>query len=287
MNYRHAFHAGNFADCMKHALLVWLLSAMQRKPTPVSVLDTHAGAGGYDLEAAPAQRTGESADGILRLLQDTPTELAPYVNLVGRLQETVMPEAGIEVTGLRHYPGSPELARALLRPDDHLTCCELHPEDAAVLRRRFARDRMVAVHQRSGWEALGALLPLRHKRGLILIDPPFEATDEFHQLVHGLAAGYARFRPGVFAAWYPIKHRTPVRQFHAALRETGIRDIVAAEFLLRPPLDAGRLNGCGLLVINPPFRFETEGLDILNALLARLARGMAGAEAAMIRLSDE
>ena len=138
VNYRHAFHAGNFADCVKHAVLVWLLRALQRKPAPLFVLDTHAGAGRYDLDAGPAARTGEWQKGIARLLDDPPSALADYVGLVRSL-------------GL--YPGSPAIARALLRPDDRLACCELHPEDAAALRRHFAGDRQVAVHHRDAWEA--------------------------------------------------------------------------------------------------------------------------------------
>lgn len=272
MNYRHAFHAGNFADCLKHALLVWLLDALCRKPAPFFVLDTHAGVGRYDLNDTPAARTGEWRNGISRLLDDPPEALRRYAGLVRDL-------------GL--YPGSPALIRALLRPDDTLACCELHPEDAVALRRLFARDRQVAVHQRDGYEALGALLPPSQKRGLVLIDPPFEDPGEFASLTAGLAKGHGRFRGGVFAAWYPVKHRAPVRAFHDALRATGIRDIVAAELLLREPLDPARLNGCGLLVINPPFRFEAEAPAILDALLLRLGNREPGEAAGVTRLADE
>ena len=272
MNYRHAFHAGNFGDCMKHALLVWLLRALQRKPGGLLVLDTHAGIGRYDLSAGPATRTGEFLTGIVRLLDDPPEVLADYVGLVRQL-------------GL--YPGSPAIARALLRPQDRLACCELHPDDVAVLRRLFAGDRQVAVHRRDAWEALGALLPPAERRGLVLIDPPYEAPDEFDKLAAGLRLGHARFGSGVFAAWYPVKHRAPVRAFHAAMRESGIRDIVAAELWLREPLDAARLNGCGLLVVNPPFRFEAEAPPILAALLQRLGTGETGAGFAVERLADE
>ncbi len=272
MNYRHAFHAGNFADCMKHALLVWLVRALQRKPTPISVLDTHAGAGSYDLSSGPAERTGEWRAGIGRLLDDPPQKLAEYIGLVRQL-------------GL--YPGSPALIRALLRPDDRLTCCELHPDEYAALRRRFAHDPAVAVHYRDAWEALGALLPPQPRRGLVLIDPPYEAPDEFDRLARGLTAGWTRFRPGVFTAWYPIKHRAPVRAFFAAVRQAGIRDIVAAELLLREPIDPARLNGCGMLVINPPYRFETDAIPILAGLLDRLGTGEPGEGAEMVRLVDE
>jgi 23S rRNA (adenine2030-N6)-methyltransferase len=272
VNYRHAFHAGNVGDCMKHALLVWLIRALQRKPGALMVLDTHAGIGRYDLSDGPATRTGEFLSGILRLLDDPPAPLADYVGLVREL-------------GL--YPGSPALARALLRPRDRLVCCELHPEDFATLRHEFARDPQVAVHRRDAWEALGALLPPPERRGLLLVDPPYEAPDEFEKLAAGLRLGHRRFAPGVFAAWYPIKHRAPVRAFHIAMRESGIRDIVAAELLLREPLDPARLNGCGLLVINPPFRFEAEAEPILAALLERLGTGEPGAGCSVERLTDE
>ena len=272
MNYRHAFHAGNFADCMKHAMLVWLVRALQHKPAPICVLDTHAGAGSYDLFAGPAERTGEWRAGIGRLLDDPPQPLVEYVGLVWQL-------------GL--YPGSPALIRTLLRPDDCLACCELHLEEYTTLRRRFADDAAVAVHRRDAWEALGALLPLQPRRGLVLIDPPYEAPDEFDRLAKGLTTGWTRFRTGVFAAWYPIKRRAPVRAFFAAMWQAGIRDIVAAELLLREPLDPARLNGCGMLVINPPYRFETDTMPILEALLDRLGAREPGEGAEMIRLADE
>jgi len=272
MNYRHAFHAGNFADCMKHALLVWLLDALRRKPAAVFVLDTHAGAGRYQLDETPARRTGEARHGILRLLDNPPPPLLRYVGLVRDL-------------GL--YPGSPLFAQALLRPDDRLACCEFHPDDHALLRRLFARDPRVAVHHRNAWEAIGALLPPRQKRGLVLIDPPYEEPGEFDRVALALRTGAARFGNGVLAAWYPIKHRAPVRAFHAALAESGVRDIVAAELSLREPLDPSRLNGCGLLVVNPPFQFERQAADILSALCDILGAGEAGAGTEVIRLVDE
>ncbi len=272
MNYRHAFHAGNFADCMKHALLVWLMRAMARKPAGFAVLDTHAGIGRYDLAAGPAERTGEWRAGIARLLDAPPAVLGEYVGLV---------------EGLGLYPGSPALIRALLRPQDRLACCELHPEDHAALRRLFAGDAQVAVHRRDAWEAMRALLPPRERRGLVLIDPPYEAADEFAQVAAGLRVGHGRFATGVFAAWYPIKHRAPVRDFHRALRESGIRDMVAAELWLRAPLDAGRLNGCGLVVVNPPFGFTEAAPPVLAALLERLGTREAGEGFAVERLADE
>ena len=269
MNYRHAFHAGNFGDCMKHALLVALLRALLRKPAPLFVLDTHAGAGHYDLTAEPAQKTNEAADGIVRLLHDIPPALEDYV---------------ATVRGLSLYPGSPALIRSLLRDDDRLACCEAHPEDAAALRRLFRHDRQVAVHQRDAWEALKALLPPAQKRGLVLIDPPYEDPREFSRLASGLAVAHARFPTGVLAAWYPVKHRAPLRAFFDAL---SLRDVIAAELLLREPLDPARLNGCGLLIVNPPYQFEDEARAILDALLHRLGNREPGAAALVTRLADE
>ncbi len=271
MNYRHAFHAGNFADCMKHSLLVWLQQALSRKPAGVFFLDTHAGIGRYDLSSPEAERTGEWHQGIA-LLTNPPEPLEDYVGLVREL-------------GL--YPGSPTLIRARMRPQDRMACCELHPEDAATLKRAFGRDPHVAVHRRDAWEALAALLPPAEKRALVLIDPPFEAPDEFARLAEGLRIGVQRFRTGVFAAWYPVKHRAPPREFHLALRQSGIRDIVAVELWLRAPLDASRLNGCGLVIINPPFGFEAAAEEILEALLERLATDEEGAGFSVERISDE
>ena len=260
MNYRHAFHAGNFADCLKHAVL--------RKPAPFFVLDTHAGVGRYDLSGGPAERTGEWRAGIGRLIDDPPEALRPFVETVRAL-------------GL--YPGSPLLIRSKLRAHDRLATCELHPEDVLDLRRLFARDPQVAVHHRDGWEAIAGLLPPKERRGLVLIDPPYEGENELAAVVAALRTATARFPAGTLAAWYPIKHRAPVRHFHAAVRESGIRDVVAVELFLREPIDPTRLNGCGLLVVNPPFRFEAEIRPVVAALRARL-----GAETmAVLRLCDE
>jgi 23S rRNA (adenine2030-N6)-methyltransferase len=269
VNYRHAFHAGNFADCMKHALLVALLRALQRKPGPLFVLDTHAGSGHYDLGAGPALRTNEAASGIMRLLDGVPAALNDYVAQVRHL-------------GL--YPGSPELTRSLLRPDDRLACCELHPEAFSDLHRLFRRDNQVAVHQRDGWEALKALLPPVQKRGLVLIDPPYEDHEEFTRLAQGLMLARSRFGTAVLAAWYPVKNRARERAFFDALT---LRDVIACEFLLREPLDPSRLNGCGMLVVNPPYRFEHEAQVILDTLLARLGNREPGEAALVTRLADE
>lgn len=272
MNYRHAYHAGNFADCFKHALLIALVDSFGRKPAPYFVLDTHAGAGHYDLASEAALRTAEAETGIRSLLRNRPPVLERYLGLVERL-------------GL--YPGSPALIRSVARGSDRLACCELHPVDAATLRRCFRGDDHVGVHARSGWEALGALLPPLEKRGLVFIDPPFEARDEFLMLGKNLRRGHSRFGHGIFAAWYPIKQMAAVRNFHADMISSGIRNIVTAELYLRDTTAANRLNGCGLLVINPPYNFELQASVIADAVLAGVGQGEAGAGTAMIRLADE
>jgi len=270
MNYRHAYHAGNFADCMKHALFIALLRAMAAKEKPFLVLDTHAGIGAYDLTTGPAEKTGEWRAGIARILATRPPALTDYITVVEQL-------------GL--YPGSPAIAAALLRPADRLVCCELHTDDAATLKAVFRRQRQVAVHDRDGYAALPAFLPPPERRALILIDPPYERDDEFWRLTASLAAAHAKFPSGVFAAWFPIKHRAPVRDFFAGLKLTKIRDVTAASLWLREPIDPTRLNGCGLLIINPPFGFEAAALPILQALADSL--GEAGAGCAYERLIDE
>jgi 23S rRNA (adenine2030-N6)-methyltransferase len=270
VNYRHAFHAGNFADCFKHALLLRLIEAMHRKEKGFLFLDTHAGTGRYDLSAGPAEKTGEWRDGIGRVLVAEHRQLVEYASCVKRL-------------GL--YPGSPAIAASLLRPQDRLVACELHPEDAAELRRQFADLPEVSVHQRDGYEALRAFLPPPEKRALVLIDPPYERPDEFDAVCKALLAAYAKFRSGVYGVWYPIKHRAPVRGFCESIRLSGMRDVITVEFLRRPALDPARLNGCGLLIVNPPYGFDVQAAPILRALEAVL--GEPGHSSAIERLADE
>jgi 23S rRNA (adenine2030-N6)-methyltransferase len=278
VNYRHAFHAGNFADCMKHVLLLWLLRALGRKEAGFLTLDTHAGVGRYDLSGPEASRTGEWQSGIGRLqaarakARRLPDGILDYLDLVERL-------------GL--YPGSPALVEAVLRAQDRLICCELHPDDYAACRAEFRGNRQVSVHLRDGYEAMRAFLPPKERRGLVLIDPPYEQTDEFANLTQALREGYEKFRGGVFAAWYPIKHRGPVRAFHTAVAEAGIRDVVAAELLLREPLDPNRLNGSGLLIVNPPWPFMTTAPALLQALADILGDGEEGVGFRLTRVAPE
>ena len=273
MNYRHAFHAGNHADCLKHALLHAILSALLRKPAPLRVLDAHAGIGLYDLSSPEAQRTGEWRAGIGRLLHLDDGPLAAWLALVRASAPA--------------YPGSPALAAAMLRPEDRLSLVELHEADHATLRAQFRRDARVAVHRRDAYEAARALTPFPEKRGLLLLDPPFEQEGEFDRLAATMAAVNRRARGLVQAAWYPIKGRAPVRAFHAALRAAGLRDLIACELHLREPTDAARLNGSGLAILNPPWGVEEAAAAILPALHAGLATGEAGGGWSLERLAAE
>jgi 23S rRNA (adenine2030-N6)-methyltransferase len=270
VNYRHVYHAGNFADCVKHALLLVILRAMQRKDKPLMVLDTHAGVGIYDVFSLAPEKTGEWRAGIARVMEARPAALADYVGVVER-------------QGL--YPGSPAILASLLRAGARLVCCELHPEDAAALKAHFAGRRDVAVHLRDGYAAVPAFLPPPERRALVLIDPPYEDVGEFEAVLRALVAGWQKFRSGVFVVWYPVKSRARVRAFFDAVKASGLRDVVGAEFLLREPSDPARLNGCGLMVVNPPFGFEGAALPVLRALVDVL--GEAGAGCSVTRLVDE
>ena len=275
MNYRHAFHAGNFADCAKHALVHAIAGALCRKPTPWRALDAFAGIGIYDLHGPEASRTGEWRRGIGRLEGVSDGPLAPGLAVV---------RAG---GWPPRYPGTPALLAAMLRPQDRLALCELHPEDHGLLRPAFRADPRVAVHRRDAWEAAVALTPFPERRGLILLDPPFEAEGEFARLADTMAAVWRRFRGGVQVAWYPVKHRAPVRAFRDALAASGIRDVLCCEIHLREPTDPTRLNGCGIAVINPPWGFEEEARAILSALLAHLGDNEPGQGTEVSRIADE
>jgi len=200
-------------------------------------------------------------------------DFAPLADFVG-----VVEELGL-------YPGSPAILASLLRAGDRLVCCELHPEDAAALKAGFAGRPDVAVHERDGYAAIKAFLPPEQKRALVLIDPPYEAADEFAAVLRAVVAGFEKFRSGVFVVWYPVKSRARVRAFFDAVVASRLRDVVAAEFLLREPSDPARLNGCGVLVVNPPFGFQGEAMPVLRALVSVL--GEAGAGCGVTRLVDE
>lgn len=262
MNYRHGFHAGNHADCLKHALLVALLGALRRKDTPFAVADLHAGRGTYDLAGEQAMRTGEWRGGIGRLLDAPPEPLGEYVSLVQRL-------------GL--YPGSPAIIRALLRQGDRLVANEKHAEEHAALAAWAAGDARITVRQGEAYAPRGLVPPAGSKRGLVLFDPPYEAEDEAATLIAALVAAHRSAPTLILAAWYPVKHLAPVRALRDAVREARLPRLLDAALYLRPPLDPARLNGSGLLIVNAPYRFEEVAKPILGALASRLADMAEGA----------
>ncbi|MBN8740256.1 MAG: 23S rRNA (adenine(2030)-N(6))-methyltransferase RlmJ [Lysobacterales bacterium 69-70] len=273
MNYRHAYHAGNFADVLKHSVLVGLIEALKQKQTPFCYIDTHAGRGQYDLHGEEARKTREFADGVLRLLDAArlPAALHVYLNLVRALNTH---RTGHDIAV---YPGSPLLASLLLRDDDRAQLCELQPEEAAALRALFRGDARVAVHERDGYEALKSLLPPKEKRGLVLIDPPFEAQDgEFRLIEAALKQAQTRWPNGIYAIWYPIKLRQQLAGFYRWLRASGFARVLTAELLVHPDNSALRLNGTGMAIINPPWKFERQLEELLPVLTQHLAQGRFG-----------
>ena len=265
MNYRHAFHAGNFADVFKHTILVGLVDALKAKPSAFCVLDTHAGRGSYDLSSEEAQRTGEFREGIARLMfGDTqPPLLQRYIDEVRRFDDS---------SPLSRYPGSPVLISQLLREQDRGVFCELQPEEADALKRAVRGDARCAVHQRDGYAAMKAFLPPPERRGLVLIDPPFEAQDgEFRIIESALEAALQRWPTGMFAVWYPIKRRSGVMPFHRWLSRCGAKSVLNAELMIHPDTSPLRLNGCGMAIINPPWQFDAQLIQTLPALTPWLA----------------
>ena len=274
MNYRHAFHAGNHADVLKHIVLLALCDALVAKPGACFALDTHAGRGLYRLDGEAAGKTGEALDGIARLQAE-----APHEPLVQRYLAAV--RACRQRHGAHAYPGSPWLLAHALRAQDRIAACELHPEEAHVLREQFAGDPRVAVHQRDGYAALKALLPPRHGetrfgRGLVLVDPPYEAQlDEFDVALAALREALARWPQGMVALWYPIKQRRALAAIQRRFAALEAKSILQAELLVRPDDSPLRMNGSGMLLLNPPWQFDRTLAPALEAI--RAALGEAGA----------
>jgi 23S rRNA (adenine2030-N6)-methyltransferase len=258
VNYRHHFHAGNVADVFKHLVLIRVLEALRLKETPFCVVDTHAGSGLYRLQAP-----GEFEQGIGRLWPARAEwpPLAAYFELLAALNRN----------GLNVYPGSPWIIRALLRPQDRAVFMEHHPEEAAALRDNLLGSRGITINEADAWAALKGLVPPRENRGLVFIDPPYEQPDEFDQVARALRAAHPRWRNGMYLVWYPIKARRPVEKLHEAVRVLGA-EALAVELLTLPEDVPQRLNGSGVILINPPWKLE----ETLRALLPPLATFLAG-----------
>jgi 23S rRNA (adenine2030-N6)-methyltransferase len=272
MNYRHGYHAGNFADVFKHAVLARVLVHMNAKETPYRMIDTHAGAGRYDLGGEKARATGEAASGIARLLADPPggkpgALLAPYLDAVRK--------------SAPRYLGSPALMQALSRPQDRMIFCEMHPDEYAALVKSIGRDRRAKAMEMDGWQALKALLPPKERRGVVLIDPPYEDPGEFRQTADAIADAIRRFATGIYLVWYPVKNRhdtdAAVRRI---ARAAGGVPALKLEFEIAPPKAEGSLTACGLLAINPPWKLQEE----CAAMLPQLSHVLAGENRGAVRV---
>ncbi|WP_447730126.1 23S rRNA (adenine(2030)-N(6))-methyltransferase RlmJ [Pseudoxanthomonas suwonensis] len=269
MNYRHAFHAGNHADVLKHVVLLAYLDALLRKDSPFFVLDTHAGRGRYLLQGEAAGRTREAAGGILALAgrKDAPPAVARYLHAVA---------ANNPVDTLLAYPGSPLLAAQAMREQDRLAACELHPEEAAELKSLFAHDGRVAVHARDGYDAVRALLPprvdgVRYARGLVLVDPPYEAQEaEYPRITDAVREVLQRWPQAGLAIWYPIKQRRSLQPFFRKLAGSPARSVLLAELMVHPDDSPLRLNGSGMALVNPPWKLDEAIAPVLPFLQKHL-----------------
>lgn len=273
MNYRHAFHAGSFADVFKHAVLARILHHLRDKPAAFRVIDTHAGSGLYDLAGPEAARGGEWHDGIETLLAAPLSGaeadlLAPYLDVIGALNERGR---------LTVYPGSSAIVRAWLRPQDRLLACELEPKAAAALGRNLRGDPRIKTLAIDGWTALSAYVPPKERRGLVLVDPPFEEDSDFHRLSRGLAAAHRKWATGIYMLWYPIKDRGEPDALAKRLRRLALGKTLRAELTVLAMSEASRLNGCGLVLVNPPWRLADELGILLPALAKTLGREGKGA----------
>ncbi|BBC74075.1 DNA catabolism protein [Altererythrobacter sp. B11] len=261
MNYRHSFHAGNSADVVKHSLLITLVRALQQKPGALTLIDTHSGCGLYDLGGEQAQRTGEAAQGVLCAFSDANPLLDDYRAAVRAVNDGAEP---------RLYPGSPRFLAQLLRPQDVLILNEKHPEDVQALRAAM-RDTPAAVHQRDAYELWLAMVPPRTPRGVVVVDPPYEQTDERERVTATLAAAHRKWAHGVTVIWYPLKGRATHQQWKGRLRKLGIPKFLSVEHWLYDGDQPGIYNGAGLFIVNPPYAFTQALPSLLEALRAALA----------------
>jgi len=267
MNYRHAFHAGNHADVLKHVVLLAMVEAFKRKDAPFFVLDTHAGRGRYLLQGEQPEKTGEARSGVVRLLV-----LGNLPGIVQRYLRRV--QADNPVGALVAYPGSPLLVAQAMRPNDRLVACELQPEEARALEQLFRGDARVHAEMRDGYAAVKALLPPKEKRGFVLIDPPYEAQDEeYPRIASALADGLQRWPTGCYAVWYPIKQARTLNAFMRKVATLPCKSILRAELLVRPDDSPLRLNGSGMLVVNPPWKLDQELASAMPVLAKLLADG--------------
>ncbi len=271
LSYRHGFHAGNFVDVHKHITLILLLQVLRQKQTPFCYIDTHAGCALYDLQSEFAQKNREFETGISRLwmLKDVPKPVADYLKAV----QMVNPRFTCREDSLRFYPGSPTIARQLLRQQDRMILMELHNTEVPELKKLFHGDKQVGIHHRDGFEGLPGLVPPREKRGLVLIDPAYEIKQDFRLLTDALIKSWQKWPTGIYAVWYPLQRKRPVPEFHYELHGAGIKKILIHEFSVMEETHPNQLSGSGMLVINPPWQFDETIRGLLKWLVPILNRG--------------
>ncbi len=259
LSYRHSFHAGNHADVLKHIVQSLILSALQQKDKPFVYHDTHSGVGRYDLTHEWSEKTGEFKQGIAKLWEQKqlPKDIASYINAIKQLNQ------GDE---LRYYPGSPRVARAHLRPQDRMVLTELHPSDYPLLEQEFQRDRQVQIFKEDGFQRLKASLPPKERRGLVLIDPPYELAHEYNDVVRSIAQSYKRWATGIYAIWYPVVNRFDIDDMLDGLKGLGIRKILQIELSVSPDTNERGMTASGMIVINPPWKLESQMTDLLPFL---------------------
>jgi 23S rRNA (adenine2030-N6)-methyltransferase len=264
LSYRHGFHAGNAADVFKHVVLTELIAALRKKDGAFCYLDTHAGAGRYDLRSGVAQKNREFLDGIARLWgrSDAPAAVLRYLDAVRAVNDG---------DDLRWYPGSPLIVRHLLRAQDRMVLCELHSTEIRVLGALFAADRPVTVHHLDGYQGLKAFLPPHERRGLVFCDPPFELKGERERTVDAIHGACQRWPTGIFAIWHPIQERRETERFYRRLLSTGIRKVLRAELSTTEGESDRRLQGSGLLIINPPWQLDAQLASIVPWIWTRLS----------------
>ena len=277
MNYHHAFHAGGFADVIKHIVLVRILTYLHEKPAPFRVIDSHAGSGLYDLSGEQARRGGEWLTGIARIMQARFSQTAaslvkPYLDIVRAFN----PHGPLQA-----YPGSPLIARAMLRPQDRITACEIEPAARKALIDALRKDAQARVVDLDGWVALPAFVPPNERRGLVLVDPPFEASNEFDRLADGFNSAFSKWPTGVYLLWYPAKSRRASDQLARQVAQTTAsvrpeRTCLRLEFSVAPQAVDSALTSCGLLIVNPPWTLQGELKTILSELEKPLGQGGAG-----------
>lgn len=264
LSYRHSFHAGNHADVLKHIVLMLILENLKLKDKGFYYLDTHAGVGRYQLSSDEAEKTGEYKEGIGRLWErtDLPEEISRYVDLIKHLN--------FGAKTLRYYAGSPLIAAQLLRPQDRALLTELHPRDFPLLRNNFKEFKNISVKCDNGFQQLKATLPPKERRGLVLIDPPYELKEDYDLVVKVAEEGYKRFATGTYAIWYPVVLRQQTKRIFKGLQASGIRKILKIELAVRPDSDQRGMTASGMAVINPPWTLENQMKAILPYLVKTL-----------------